>query len=304
MAAGIQELTGTDRRSAGQGERPSPSVRAAVLGSPISHSLSPALHTAAYAALGLTWWRYEAIECDEVGLPAILDRCGPDWAGLSLTMPLKRTVLPLLDRVEPLAMQVGCANTVVFAAAQRLGYNTDVAGLVGALAEHGIRTLRESARPVLIIGAGATACAALAAVRELGEHSVTVSVRDANRAEGLLGAAARLGMTVAFAPYEPRRLDNARLVISTVPAGAADIFAQNFPALASPPQAVLDVVYHPWPTALAVAARQAGAVLISGFDLLLHQAARQVELMTDRLAPIEAMRQAGLAVLAARAASS
>ncbi len=101
-----------------------------MLGSPIGHSLSPVLHNAAYAALGLTWWRYEAIECGEAGLPALLDSCGPDWAGLSLTMPLKRTVLPLLDRVDPLATQVGCANTVVFAAAQRLGYNTDVPGMV------------------------------------------------------------------------------------------------------------------------------------------------------------------------------
>jgi shikimate dehydrogenase len=290
---GIHELNGTDRRC----------VRAAVLGSPIGHSLSPALHTAAYTALGLTWWRYEAIECDEAGLPALLDRCGPDWAGLSLTMPLKRTVLPLLDRVEPLATQVGCANTVVFAAAQRLGYNTDVAGIVGALAQHGIGRLRQSSGPVLVIGGGATACAAIAAMRELGEQSVNVAVRDPDRAESLLRVAARLGMAVTLVPYEPRRLDNARLVISTVPAGAADIFAEIFPALASPPEAVLDVVYHPWPTCLAVAAQQVGAVLISGFDLLLHQAARQVELMTDRQAPMTAMRRAGLAELADRAGS-
>jgi shikimate dehydrogenase len=276
-------------------------VRAAVLGSPISHSLSPALHAAAYAALGLTWWEYEAIECDEAGLPALLDRCGPDWAGLSLTMPLKRTVLPLLDRVEPLATQVGCVNTVVFAAAQRLGYNTDVAGIVGALAEHGIGPPGQPAGPVLIIGAGATGSAALAATRELGELAVTVAVRDPARAEDLLRVADRLGMAVRLVPYEPRALDNARLVISTVPAGAADIFAEILPALASPAQAVLDVVYHPWPTALAAAARQAGAVLVSGFDLLLHQAARQVELMTDRPAPLAAMREAGLAALATRA---
>lgn len=271
-----------------------------MLGSPISHSLSPVLHNAAYTALGLTWWRYEAIECDEAGLSALLDRCGPDWAGLSLTMPLKRTVVRLLDRVEPLATQVGCVNTVVFAAAQRLGYNTDVAGIVDALAEHGAGHLRQSAAPAVIIGAGATACAALAACRELGEKSVSVAVRDQDRAEDLLSAAARLGMEVTLVRYEPRALDDARLVISTVPAGAADIFAENFPTLASYPEVVFDVVYHPWPTALAVAARQAGAVLVSGFDLLLHQAGRQVKLMTDRPAPLTAMRAAGLAELAAR----
>ncbi len=289
MAAGIPQLNGADRRS----------IRAAVLGSPISHSLSPALHAAAYAALGLTWWRYEAIECDEAGLSALLDSCGPDWAGLSLTMPLKRTVLPLLDRIEPLARQVGCANTVVFAAAQRLGYNTDVAGMLGALGERGIDGRRQ-AGPALIIGAGATACAALAALRDLGEKSVAVAARDANRAEHLRAAATSLDIAVTFVPYEPRALDEARLVISTVPAGAADMFAEILPALASPPEAVFDVVYHPWPTPLAMAAQQVGAVLVSGFDLLLHQAGRQVELMTDRPAPLAAMRQAGRARLAAR----
>ncbi len=274
-----------------------------MLGSPVSHSLSPVLHTAAYTALGLTWWRYEAIECDEAGLSGLLDRCGPDWAGLSLTMPLKRTVLPLLDRVEPLATQVGCANTVVFAAAQRLGYNTDVAGMVGALAEQGIGGGRRPAGPALIIGGGATACAALAALRDLGERSVTAAVRNAGRAEGLRTAAARLGITLALVAFSPAALHGVRLVISTVPAGAADTFAEIFPTLASPPEAALDVVYHPWPTALAVAAQQAGAVLVSGFELLLHQAARQVELMTGRPAPLTAMRQAGLAELAARAGS-
>jgi shikimate dehydrogenase len=292
MAAGIQELTGTDRRS----------VRAAVLGSPISHSLSPALHTAAYAALGLTWWRYEAIECDEAGLSALVDRCGPDWAGLSLTMPLKRTVLPLLDRVEPLATQVGCANTVVFAAAQRLGYNTDVAGIVAALAEHGVGE-QKPIGPALIIGGGATACAALAALRELGENSITAAVRNADRAKDLSAAAARLGIALELVAFSPAVLHRMRLVISTVPAGAADIFAEIFPTLISPPEVVLDVVYHPWPTALAVAARQVGAVLVSGFDLLLHQAGRQVELMTDRPAPLAAMRQAGLAELSGRTGS-
>ena len=274
-----------------------------MLGSPVSHSLSPALHTAAYAALGLTWWRYDAIECDESRLSGLLDRCGPDWAGLSLTMPLKRTVLPLLDRVEPLATQVGCANTVVFAAAQRLGYNTDVAGIVGALAEHGIGRQRQPVGPALIIGGGATACAALAALRELGEESVTAAVRSFDRAADLSAAAARLGIALKLVVFGPSALDGVRLVISTVPAGAADIFAKNFGALTSPPEAVLDVVYHPWPTALAVTARQAGVVLVSGFDLLLHQAARQVELMTDRPAPLAAMRQAGLVALAARAGS-
>jgi shikimate-5-dehydrogenase len=291
VASGVRELSGADKRV----------VRAAVLGSPIGHSLSPVLHRAAYQALGLTWWQYDPIECAEAGLSALLDSCGPDWAGLSLTMPLKRTVLPLLDRVEPLVSQVGCANTVVFAAAQRLGYNTDVAGMVNALAEHGVDAAAPDDEPV-IIGAGATACAALAALAELGRKSVTVAVRDPARTSELRAAADRLGLTVSLEPFEPATAAAAAaaLIISTVPAEAANSFSEIFtPPMSSLP-ALLDVVYHPWPTALAAAAARAGAVVVSGFDLLLHQAARQVELMTDRPAPLAEMRQAGLAALARR----
>jgi shikimate dehydrogenase len=273
-----------------------------VLGSPVSHSLSPVLHTAAYAALGLTWWRYEAIECDEAGLPGLLDRCGPDWAGLSLTMPLKRTVLPLLDRIEPLVTEVGGANTVVFAAAQRLGYNTDAPGMLRALAEHGFETAQGGpAGPALILGAGATACAALAALRALGERSVTVALRNPARAGDLLAAAGRLGLAVTLRPLDSSALTGAGLVISTVPAGAADFAAQIFAQLVPVPSLVFDVVYHPWPTPLAAAASKAGATVVGGFDLLLHQAALQVELMTGRPAPVGEMRQAGLADLTRRA---
>jgi len=267
-------------------------VRAAVLGSPIGHSLSPALHRAAYAALGLTWWRYDAIECDEAGLPALLDSCGPDWAGLSLTMPLKRAVLPLLDRTDPLVTQVGGANTVLFAAAQRLGYNTDVPGMVRALGEH-------AAGPAVILGGGATACAALAALRDRGERAARVAVRSKARAGELTGAAERLGMRVEIVALDAAALAGARLVISTVPAGAADPMAPVLSRLTAPP-VVFDVVYHPWPTPLATAALQAGCVVVGGFDLLLHQAAFQVELMTGRPAPLAQMRAAGLAAVAGR----
>ena len=268
-------------------------MRAAVLGSPVRHSLSPALHAAAYAALGLTWWRYEAIECDEAGLPALLDRCGPDWAGLSLTMPLKRSVLPLLDRVEPLVSEVGAANTVLLAEAQRLGYNTDVRGMVRALHEHGVGTGLGPVGPALILGGGATACAALAALRDLGERSVSVAVRDPAGTSDLLAAADRMGVAVSLRAFGASALTGARLVISTVPAGAADAAACTLGQLRPVPEVVFDVVYHPWPTALGAAAQGAGAVVVGGFDLLLHQAALQVELMTGRPAPLEEMRHAG-----------
>ena len=133
-----------------------------MLGSPISHSLSPVLHRAAYAELGLTWWRYEAIECDEAGLPALLDSCGPDWAGLSLTMPLKRVALTVADEVSPLAQAVGAANTLVFSPdGGRRADNIDVAGMVSALREAGLTRVEQA----VILGAGGTAQSALAAVR-------------------------------------------------------------------------------------------------------------------------------------------
>ena len=274
--------------------------RAAVLGSPIAHSLSPVLHTAAYAALGLADWTYTAIECDEAGLPTLIASCGRgrQWAGLSLTMPLKRAVLPLLDRTEPLAVEVGGANTVVFAGGERHGYNTDVPGMVAALAEAGV-----TAPPgATILGAGATACAALAALRATGLASAVVLVRDQARAGDLLAAAGRLGMEVDLRPFDSEVRDG-DLLVSTVPAGAADFYAERAGGSRPGPGAVLDVVYAPWPTPLAQAAAKSGAVVVSGFDLLLHQAARQVELMTGlKPAPLTHMRTAGEAELTRRAA--
>jgi shikimate dehydrogenase len=270
-----------------------------VLGSPISHSLSPALHMAAYAALGLTWWRYEAIQCDEAGLAAFLDSCGPDWAGLSLTMPLKQSVLRLLDRPDPLVTEVGGANTVVFAAAQRLGYNTDVPGMVRALAARGYGGEHEPCpEPAVILGGGATACAALAALRDMDVRSAAVAVRDMARARQARRVAERVGIAVEFRPFSSQSLAEAALVISTVPAEAASGIIQGLTVFV--PAVVFDVAYHPWPTPLAEAAAAAGAVVIGGFELLLYQAALQVELMTDRPAPVEQMRAAGLAELQRR----
>jgi shikimate dehydrogenase len=227
------------------------------------------------------------MECDEAGLPALIAGRDQDWAGLSLTMPLKRAVLPLLDVTESLAADVGGANTVIFAAGVLHGYNTDVPGMVAALAEIGV----SEPHSATIVGAGATACAALAAVRALGLEEVTVLARDPARAAGLLAAASRLGMVVSLRPLDDRTGEG--LLISTVPAGAFDALAERAVLLPTVPSAVLDVVYDPWPTPLALAARKAGIPVAGGLDLLLHQAAGQVELMTGRSpAPLAAMRAA------------
>ena len=270
-------------------------TRAAVLGSPIAHSLSPALHSAAYRALGLTDWSYEAIECDEAGLPGLLGSLGPEWAGLSLTMPLKRAVLPLLDRAEPLATAVAAANTVILTDGRRLGYNTDVAGLATAMREAGATAVRN----VIVLGAGATACSALAALRETGASQITVAVRAQPRAAPLLAVAARLGVPVHVTELPAGLPARGRwdLLISTIPAAAAAGLADLITTGALAAAVVVDVGYDPWPTPLAAAAAASGAAVISGYEMLVHQAARQVELMTGQQAPVAAMRAAGLAEL-------
>jgi shikimate dehydrogenase len=279
-------------------------MRAAVLGSPIAHSLSPVLHRAAYADLGLDDWAYEAVECDEAALADFVTSRGPQWAGLSLTMPLKRTVLPLLDHVDPVAAITGGANTVVFRPDGRYGYNTDVRGIIDALTEAGATPAGAAPGAVTIVGAGATACSALAAFAELGAPGADVVVREPSRAAGLLTAAERLNLPVRLLPFSELTTDHpAEYLISTVPAGAADGYAERIRVTGRAPAVVLDVVYAPWPTRLATAAEAAGAVVVSGFAMLLHQAAGQVELMTGKPAPLEAMRAAGEAELARRTAA-
>lgn len=278
-------------------------AHAAVLGSPVTHSLSPVLHTAGYRELGLKGWTYEAIECAEQGLAGFLDSVGPDWVGLSLTMPLKRAVLPLLDDAEQLAIDVGAVNTVLLQDGRRAGYNTDVPGMVTALREAGVT----SGRDAVILGSGATACSAVAAVRELGATEVAVAVRSRPRSEPLRRVAARLGLEVRLVDLEagpgsagsPAGLGQARwqLLISTIPAVGVTAIARQIEARAVHADAVFDVGYDPWPTALAQAARSAGLVVISGYDLLVNQAVGQFELMTGRAAPVVAMRAAGLAEL-------
>jgi shikimate dehydrogenase len=258
-----------------------------VLGKPIRHSLSPVLHAAAYAALGLGGWRYDRFECDEESLPAFVGALTPEWAGLSLTMPLKRVALVVADEVAPLAAAVGAANTLLLGDRPRRAENTDVPGIVAALREAGVTRVERG----VVLGAGGTALAALAALRELGESDPVVLVRDPSRAGDLRAAADRLGVRpriVGGLPDVP--LPEADLVISTLPSGAADgLTATRW----APGSAVLDVVYAPWPTPFAASALAGGARVVSGLAMLLHQAAAQVELMTGRRpAPIEAMRTA------------
>ncbi|MFF5264100.1 shikimate dehydrogenase [Actinomadura viridis] len=273
--------------------------RAAVLGKPVAHSLSPVLHRAAYAAMGLDGWVYESFECDETGLWGFLETLDEDWAGLSLTMPLKRTALKLVDTVSELAVAVGGANTIITRGGRRHGDNTDVYGIVAALTEAGLGAPGSA----VVLGGGATAASALAALAELGLTKAGLAVRNPERAAESVAAGERFGLSLRVGALDrlPDLLE-ADLVVSTLPGVAADPYAGQIAACGA---ALFDVVYAPWPTACAAAVEAAGGTVVSGFDMLLHQAVRQVELMTGWTGvPVEAMRAAGEAELARRASEA
>jgi shikimate dehydrogenase len=245
-------------------------TRCGVAGSPIGHSLSPVLHRAAYAHLGLDW-SYDRHEVGERELGAFLDGLDGSWRGLSLTMPLKHEALRLATRRSALAERVGVANTLVFGPdGERFADNTDVPGMVAALRERGVGTVPRAT----VLGGGATGSSAVAALAEL-TGAVTVAVRNPARA-GLVHAVADAALA-------------APVVVATVPAGAADALA---PAVPARPGVLLDVLYHPWPTPLAAAWSAAGGVVLGGLDLLAHQAVLQVGLMTGRTVPVEVLRAA------------
>ena len=272
--------------------------RAAVLGHPIAHSLSPVLHSAAYSALGLRQWSYSAVDVTADQLPGFVAGLDSSWAGLSLTMPLKQAVLPLCSSLSPLARALAVVNTVTCGPGRALvGDNTDVEGIVVALRSAGVGAVRSAA----VIGGGATAASAVAALGELGCRSARVVVRSVGRAEAVTAAAERLGLTPVLEEWGESVDLAGDVVVSTVPAGAGDrLVADVSPAVGSV-GTLLDVVYAPWPTLLARAWESVGGRVVGGFEMLLHQAAAQVRLMTGLDPPVEAMRAAGEAELARRA---
>lgn len=271
-------------------------MRCAVLGDPIGHSLSPVIHRAAYAALGLDW-EYDAVRVPSGGLAEFLDGCDSSWRGLSLTMPLKREVLPLLDSVDQWVEASGAANTVLFEPdGQRHGLNTDVTGALMVLGE------QDPLERAVVLGGGATAASVLLALAEHGTRAATLVVRDPARAEETLRVVGRypcgLDLTARTVADVGARVLEADIVVSTVPASA-----QTPELLASVAEVpvVFEVVYHPWPTPLAEAAASTGRTLHSGLDLLVAQAVNQVVAMTGRFdVPAGAMHRAAEEALAQR----
>ena len=290
------------------------SYRAAIIGDPVTHSLSPVLHRAAYAQLGLDNWSYEAITVTAQQLPQMLaqlreDTAGPQWAGLSVTMPHKQQMFSQLDFVDPLAQVTGAVNTVVVSrpqtgAAMLAGFNTDVAGIVGALRE-ALEPGRKPAKAV-VLGAGATACSALAALTQLEVDSICVAARNHAGPQRVLAAAHRMGIEIEWNGNQEALaalLAQAEVVISTVPKGVSDPVAAALTdsrTVLNPAATLLDVVYSPWPTQLAKAWQQLGGRAVSGHLMLLHQAEPQVRLMTGKTPSLEAMRAALEQALAQR----
>jgi shikimate dehydrogenase len=264
----------------GRGER-----RAAVLGKPIAHSLSPVIHNAGYAAAGLTHWRYTAAECAETELADLVAALGPEWGGLSLTMPLKEVALAVADQVAPVAAALGAANTLVPRADGWYAENTDAPGMVDVLRAAGLSTVDHAA----ILGAGGTARAALAAAQHLGAARVTVYARRPTAVDALRPVAEHLGLRLSYCEFDAAaECGRADLVISTVPKGVPDALAVAW----HPETVFFDAIYDPWPTPLAESAAAAGCQIASGLDLLLAQAVRQFTLFTGVPAPVESMRTA------------
>lgn len=244
-------------------------LQLAVLGAPIAHSQSPALHAAAYAVLGLDW-QYGRHEVTEASLPSFIAERDAQWRGLSLTMPLKQAVLPLLHERDALVDLTGGANTLVFADGRRYGWNTDVFGITASLARAGVT----AARSALILGGGATAASALAAAGMLGVQQATVAVRTPARAAWLHERATRQGMHLDLRTLDEIDRVDADLVISTLPNGATvDLrFSEGLAARAT----LFDVGYHPWPTAIAAQWLDGHGTVVHGLEMLAHQALMQV----------------------------
>ncbi|NLU81270.1 shikimate dehydrogenase [Rhodococcus sp. HNM0569] len=265
--------------------------KAAVLGSPIAHSRSPQLHLAAYRALGLDEWTYERIECTGDRLPSLVDGLGPEWVGLSVTMPGKVAALDYATERTERAVLIGSANTLVRVDGGWRADCTDVDGVAGALADAGVAA-GLAGTSAIVVGAGGTARPALVALAGLGVRAVSVVARDEGRARATLDCGESVGLAIDFVPFEAvgvaRAADSAAVVVSTVPAAAATPVAA---ALAHAPT-VLDAIYDPWPTPLAEAVTAARGTVIGGLEMLLNQAYGQVEQFTGLQAPRDAMRAA------------
>jgi shikimate dehydrogenase len=261
--------------------------KAAVLGSPIAHSRSPQLHLAAYRALGLDGWTYQRIECGADELPGVVSGFGPEWVGVSVTMPGKFAALRFADERTDRAELVGSANTLLRTRGVWRADNTDVDGVTGALGSEGFVT-----GAAVVAGSGGTARAAIVALAELGVTDIAVVARNADKAAGLVELADRVGAVARFRDLSDGAISDAvasaAVLVNTLPAEIAARYAESFAGVPM----LLDAIYDPWPTQVASAVAAAGGRVISGLQMLLHQAFAQVEQFTGLPAPRAAMAAA------------
>ncbi|OBR98782.1 shikimate dehydrogenase [Mycobacterium gordonae] len=252
-----------------------------MLGSPIAHSKSPQLHLAAYRALGLHDWTYDRIECTAEQLPGVVGGLGPEWVGVSVTMPGKFAALAFADERTARAEQVGSANTLVRTPGGWRADNTDIDGVAGALGE--------ASGQALVAGSGGTAPAAVVGLATLGVSGITVVARNPDKAARLVELGAQVGVATTFCGLDDDTLTDAvadaQVLVSTLPADVAARYADTFATI----PVLLDAIYSPWPTPLAAAVQAVGGRVVSGLQMLLHQAFAQVEQFTGLPAPREAM---------------
>jgi shikimate dehydrogenase len=257
--------------------------RLAVWGDPIAHSRSPRLHAAAYEVLGLDW-AYDRRRVTEAEFGAAVAGLGPEWLGLSLTMPLKLAAFRHAARHDRRATLTEAANTLLLGRSGASAFNTDVGGIVGALAEDGIAQVA-AAR---IVGAGATAISALVALQELGATRVDVVARRPEAASRLAALGDAIGVRVTASALGAPAAFDVPVTIATLP-GDAVLPSGAAEALATAGGSLLDVVYGTWPTTLAAAWAAAGRPAASGLGMLLHQALRQVRVFVggDPESPVD-----------------
>ena len=268
--------------------------KAAILGSPVAHSRSPQLHLAAYHALGLNDWTYERIECTADELPTLVGGFGPEWVGVSVTMPGKFAALRFADERTPRAELVGSANTLVRTDRGWRADNTDIDGVAGALGQaydpRDPAPLRGDR--AIVLGSGGTAPSAVVALAGLGVREITVVARNREKADRMLELGSELGVVIGYRDFAepdlPEWAAAAAVLVSTIPAAAAAAHAEIFATV----PILLDAIYDPWPTPLARAVSAAGGEVISGLQMLLHQAFSQVEQFTGRPAPRQQMEAA------------
>ncbi len=273
--------------------------RCAVLGFPIQHSLSPVLHAAAYAELGLTDWRYDRFAVDRGELAEFVGSCGPNWRGFSMTMPLKDEALDI-GAVSTAARLTGAANTLIFDGDRIVVHNTDIEGFWRPLVAH-FDVASAADVPIesaVVLGGGATARSAFVALTTMGVADITVCARTRAKVEAWGPMFEATGVTPRITDFTD--LPESQLLIATATKGAADQLAER---AAASQQIVFDAIYDPWPTELGRVAAEAGRVVFSGLDMLVGQAIAQVELMTGRTIAADVLMTAGRAAIAARGES-